>query len=47
MFHIVNPQVARAWHDGRVQPDRVRGVRRGARLIQLEIRRARRTGHAR
>ena len=47
MFQIVNPQIARAWHDGRVKPDRVRGVRRGARLIQLEIRRARGAGHAR
>ena len=47
MFQIVNPQIARAWHDGRVKPDRVRGVRRGARLIQLEIRRAGRADHAR
>ncbi|MEI2766108.1 MAG: hypothetical protein V9F82_10540 [Dermatophilaceae bacterium] len=47
MFEIVNPHVVRERHEQRVRPERIQGVRRGARLIQLEIRRARRAGHQR
>lgn len=45
MYQAQHYELARQTIEHRLQPRRVQGVRRGARLIQLEIRRSRRSGH--
>jgi hypothetical protein len=45
MYQAQHFELARQNVEQRLRPQRVHGIRRGARLIQLEIRRSRRSGH--
>ena len=47
MYHVQHQELARYGVEQRQRTKRVHGIRRGALLIQLEIRRSRREGHPR
>ncbi len=45
MYEALHYELARQGVSQRQRTQRVRGIRRGARLIQLEIHRSRQSGH--